>query len=47
MKNHINITKATMTLLTVSTPLQTNTTQLIQTNTNANYTTQMIKKLNY
>ena len=31
-----------MRVLTVTTPVQTSTTQLMQTNTNANHTTQTI-----
>ena len=43
LKSHANITKHNITVLAFTIPVQTSTTQLIQTNTNANLTTQGIK----
>ena len=46
-KSHINTTKHIIIVLTVTTPVQTTTMQVIQTNTNANLTTLMIKLMKF
>ena len=42
-KSHTNITKVAMTMLTVTIPVQTNTTQLVKTIANGNHATQRIR----